>query len=287
MITEIITVLACVPLFVINSFCDKYVSAKENTKQTTVLYNVLKFFICALLLLPLYISDGNFEFEAGAVLCGIVCGIMYAISKTVILKGYEKTSVAFMTFCHAAGMIIPCIIAHFLWQEHLSFFSIMGILTVVLSIVLIKDDKAEKGNIEIKGIIIGLIIFLTSGGVMVVQKIMGIYFALESVTAYNLYSFITAFLILCFFIKPKNNTRKDSKHLILPALGSAVSLCVISLVMTKVSGAIPSVIMFPLFNGLGIILVCICSVFAFKEKFTVKKSIGLILGIIGLCMINI
>jgi multidrug transporter EmrE-like cation transporter len=57
--------------------------------------------------------------------------------------------------------------------------------------------------------------------------------------------------------------------------------------MTSLSGRVPSVLLFPLFNGLGIILVCIGSFFAFKEKFTLKMLIGLILGVIGLCMLNV
>lgn len=286
MLVKILIILACVPLFVINSFCDKYISAKEENTNNT-LYNCIKFLICALLLLPLYFVDKTSKFNIGVIVCGIACGIMYAVNKTVILKGYEKTSVAFMTFCHAAGMIIPCIIGHFLWNEPMDRFSVAGIIIVAFSIVLLKDSKANKGNVNLKGIIIGLIVFLASGGVMVIQKIMGLYFSTESITAYNLYSFIAAFLILCFFVKLRKNNANILKHLTLSAVGSAVSLCIISLVMTKLSGAIPSIIMFPLFNGLGIIFVCICSVFAFKEKFTVKKSIGLALGICGLCMINL
>ena len=70
------------------------------------------------------------------------------------------------------------------------------------------------------------------------------------------------------------------------AAGSAVSLCIISFVMTGLAGKVPSVIMFPLFNGIGIVLVCIGSVFAFGEKMTVKKAVGLCIGILGMCLVN-
>jgi multidrug transporter EmrE-like cation transporter len=56
------------------------------------------------------------------------------------------------------------------------------------------------------------------------------------------------------------------KPLIFCALGSGISLSVISIVMTGLASGVPSVILFPLFNGLGIIFVCISSVFAFTEK---------------------
>jgi multidrug transporter EmrE-like cation transporter len=41
------------------------------------------------------------------------------------------------------------------------------------------------------------------------------------------------------------------------------------------------------FNGLGIITVCIGSIFVFKEKLNLQKVFGLIFGVLGLFLINI
>ena len=117
-----------------------------------------------------------------------------------------------------------------------------------------------------------------------------IYFTKDNIGLYNFYSFFVAALILCFFIKPKPITdcsKKDKKTIAFCALCSAISLAVVGFVMTTLASSVPSVIMFPLFNGLGIILVCIGSVFVFKEKLSVKKTAGLILGVFGLFLINI
>ena len=288
---EILIIVSCVPLYVVNSFCDKYVSLKNGNKYN-FLYNCIKFLIGSLCLMLPFLLDSSPKFALGVILCGVACGVMYAISKTLMLKGYEKTSVAFMTLCHSSGMIIPCMIGHFFWSEELSLFSVIGIILAVTSIVMLKDSSSEKNRFDVVGIIIGLIIFLSSGGVMVVQKLMGIYFAEQSVGAYNFYSFLVPFFILSFFAyKGKGNDyksdKKDIRSVLLCALGSAVSLCVISYVMTTLAGGVPSVILFPLFNGLGIISVCVGSVFVFKEKLTTKKIIGLIIGICGLCLVNI
>lgn len=283
--SKILIVLSCLPLYVINSFCDKYVSSKNGDKYS-FLYNCLKFLIGSIILIPVLLTDNSAKFGLGALFCGTLCGVMYAVSKTVILSGYEKTSVAFMTLCHASGMILPCVIGHFFWNEKLSALSVVGIFLASVSIVLLKDGKADKKKFDIAGIIIGAVIFVTSGGVMITQKLMGIYFAGQSVGAYNFYSFVAAFLILSFFARSQIKTRKNTKFILLCAVGSAISLCIISLVMTKLAGSVPSIILFPLFNGLGIILVCIGSVFAFKEKLTIRKIIGLVFGVCGLCLVN-
>ncbi|MBQ7898198.1 MAG: EamA family transporter [Clostridia bacterium] len=285
MIKEILIILSCVPLYIINSFCDKYISSRNGNRYNFV-YNCIKFLIGSVCLLPFFIFDSSPKFRLGVVVCGIACGMMYAVSKTIILKGYEKTSVAFMTLCHSSGMIIPCVIGHFWGVEKLSIISFIGILLVIVSILLIKDSKTEKKSFELAGIIIGIIVFLASGGVMIAQKLMGLYFPEQSVSAYNFYSFVVAFLILSFFLRHNSLEIKDRKCLFLCAIGSSVSLCTISLVMTGLAGSVPSVILFPLFNGLGIIFVCIGSVFVFKEKMTTKKIIGLILGVFALCLVN-
>lgn len=288
MTQEILIILACVPLYVINSFCDKIASTKGQNKYNPF-YNAIKFLICSICMIPVLLLDGAPLCARGSLLCGIACGVMYAISKTVMLKGYEMTSVTFMTLCHSSGMILPCIIGHFFWTEKLNILSIGGIILAILSIVLLKSDKGEGKQINGKGVLLGAIIFFTSAGVMLTQKLMGIYFSDQSVGAYNAYSFFSAFCILCCFVKPaqiRSSDKKEKKSIYLCAAGSAVSLSIIGFVMTSLSGAVPSIILFPLFNGLGIIFVCIGSVFAFREKFTSQKVIGLVVGLLGLCLVN-
>ncbi len=278
-----IYILLCVPLYVLNSFCDKYISL-ENKVSVNSAYNIIKFFIGALLLLPMFLMD-TFKFEWRILVCGILCGIMYAVSKMVILSGYEKTSVAFMTLCHAAGMLLPCVVGHFLWNEKLTFISIVGILLVILSIMLLKDSQSSKESRNRKGVLIGIVVLVTSGGVMIVQKIMGMCFPQAGVDAYNFYSFASAFFVLALF-SGFRHCKIAVKH-VLCGVGSAVSLCVISLVMTYLASSIPSVILFPVFNGSGILSVTVLSSVLFHETITSRKGLGLIIGLLGLLMINI
>lgn len=121
---------------------------------------------------------------------------------------------------------------------------------------------------------------------MICQKLMGIYFADESVSTYNFYSFIIPAILLGSVTFHKRSADKGSLKVLPFAAGSAISLCVISFVMTSLADRVPSVIMFPLFNGIGIVLVCIGSVFVFKEKMNKTKLLGISLGLIGLFLIN-
>lgn len=284
---NILAILACVPLYVINSVCDKMVSSRS---ECNYIYNCIKFIICSVCMVYAVYVSGVPAFSWGVLICGGVCGIMYAVSKTIMLKGYENTSVAFMTLCHSAGMILPCVLGHFLWNEKLSFLSVLGIIMTIIAIVLIKGNGGDNKGYNLKGIIFGIIIFLASAGVMIVQKVMGIYYPGEHTGIYNFYSFLVPAFILCLCSKPsvlKRYGRKDKNLIYFCAAGSAVSLCSISFVMTLLASSVPSVILFPLFNGLGIILVCVVSAVWFKEKLNTPKLLGLVLGVLGLYIINL
>ncbi len=287
---NIIYILLCVPLFVVNSFCDKYVSTMES--NLSYKYNIYKFAIGTVFFLPFFFFDDSPRFTIGTVLCGTICGLMYVINKTVVLIGYKRTSVAFMTLCHAAGMLLPCILGHFWWQEKLNIASLAGILFTVTAIYLLKGNAKQSLNIAGLDIWLGLIVFISSGGKMVLQKVMSLYFFSDSKIAYNLYSFIVPAILLSIAnIGRKrcvvNEKSKPNIKIILCAMASAVSLCIISFVMTNLAGKVPSIVLFPLFNGLGIISVTLGALFVFEEKLDCKKIIGIILGVVGMCILNI
>ena len=77
--SKILIVLACVPLYVLNAFCDKHISSQEGSMHN-ILYNVIKFLIGSLLLLPMALTDSAPKFELGVAFCGVACGVMYAVS---------------------------------------------------------------------------------------------------------------------------------------------------------------------------------------------------------------
>ena len=287
MTARILIILATVPLYVVNSFCDKSISMREGNRYNRV-YNLVKFLLCALCTAPLLFFEGGAP-SLPALALGALCGAMYAVSKTVMLRGYEASSVAFMTLCHAGGMLLPCLLGHFLWSERLGPLSLLGILMTVAAIVLLSDRGGRRAT-SARGVLFGLVILATSGGVMILQKIMGLTFPDHSVVQYNVYSFLFAALLLSVTVRPtaiRGVGREARRSIGLSALGSALSLSVIGLVMTTLASGVPSVILFPLFNGSGIILVCLVSAAAFHERLTAKRIAGLLLGLIGLGIINV
>lgn len=67
----------------------------------------------------------------------------------------------------------------------------------------------------------------------------------------------------------------------------AASVLSINVLITTLSKEIPAIILFPLFNGMGLILTSLMSSIVFKEKLTVISVLGLLAGVAGLVMVNV
>ena len=84
--------------------------------------------------------------------------------------------------------------------------------------------------------------------------------------------------------------KKENVLLIKQRIFTIALGCVMGLVNKTniyLSGILPSVIVFPVINGGGILATTICSRFIFKEKLSWAQKIGLLLGILGIISITI
>lgn len=78
-----------------------------------------------------------------------------------------------------------------------------------------------------------------------------------------------------------------SKAFILYASVSGILSCVYNRLNIYLSGALNAVVFFPAFNGGVIMLSTVLSVVLLKEKLNFRTSIGILLGIAGICIIGI
>ena len=101
--------------------------------------------------------------------------------------------------------------------------------------------------------------------------------------------FSALFSAIIFAVSP-NKDRENSKlttKLGIYGVILSAALLTISMLSTKVSASIPSVVLFSAVNGGGLLLCTIISAFVYKEKLTVKMAVGLILGVAALMLINL
>jgi drug/metabolite transporter (DMT)-like permease len=96
-----------------------------------------------------------------------------------------------------------------------------------------------------------------------------------------------AFLIgavAAFVIMPKTKAL-PTKGFALTGVGSGIMLGVVNVINVHVSGVLPGIIVFPTVNGGSIIVSAILARIFLGEKISLRKKIGIAVGVAAICLI--
>ena len=147
-------------------------------------------------------------------------------------------------------------------------------------------SQAKKSSFLVWGCL--LVVLVTNGLVMLSQKLFSVWLPEEPVSLYSFWTFAIASAVLwCILplIPPGGTkTRLLPGKSTLPALAAAVFL--ISQLVTSASAVMPSVVIFPAFNALGLVLATLLSAICFQERLTLRSVLGMLLGIGALLLMQ-
>ena len=92
-------------------------------------------------------------------------------------------------------------------------------------------------------------------------------------------------------VKDKNDaTENDMIPLwkkIVPPIGLGLCVCALNFVNLYLSGKLPTIIMFPIYNVGNLLLTIVVSAIIFKDKTTAIQNIGLCVGIVAILVIGL
>ena len=205
---------------------------------------------------------------------------------TAALKN-GKTAVC--STVYSLGFILPTLSGAIFWQESLTAFKILGILTVIPAIIISGTGKAKNGKSKGNGYILPLVIsMLASGGLGIMQKVQQSSAYPEQKGAFLFFAFVAACAIsaLCLIFGKKENARfKVKESLSSSAIGICFASC--NILNTTLAGRLDSAIFFPALNIGTILLSMLLGMIIYKEKLTKKDVLVLLLGFVAILLINL
>ena len=160
----------------------------------------------------------------------------------------------------------------------------------VLSVDLKKDSQ-----MSVKWLLAALMSFLAWGFVGVCQQVHQNSPHADELQGFLMWSFIFStviFAVLYLFVrKQKGNNRKTGFNIksrdSIGATLTGVVIGAVNIINLYLSGAMNPVIFFPIVNGGVIVLSGLAAILFFKEKLSVKQTIGLILGVAATCLLGL
>ncbi len=224
-------------------------------------------------------------------LIAITTGAAITISSICSLMALKSASVALGSLFSAAGLLVPTISGIFIFNQQVNIGQWFGILCLFTAAVLLGSSSGKtNGKITVKTVMLLFGSMLANGSTMLLQTLFKSYVPNGNVSVYSFLQFVIPSIFL-FVLSSSAKTRtklpKIDKKLLVFTIFAALALLGISQISTIASETIPIAVLFPISDGGGTVISAIVAATMFKEKFTVKSTLGIVIGIGGLIMIKL
>lgn len=255
-------------------------------------YVALNYWLAAAFAAGLIIASRNFSgIDWFTILIAACSGAFMAMASLCSVKALTGGTIVLNSIFSTSGLIVPCVLGIFAFNEPLSYIQWICIILVLGSAyLLIGSSKAVSGEFTVKTFMYLICSFFSNGMVMFFQKLFGMLRPDGNVAMFSLLTFLIPAIVLtfmCVFIKSSGGkNEKFSAKLIRCVLYLAFAVFIIQQLVTILTPIMPSAVLFTLVNGGGTIIAAIVGAVVYGEKITVRSAMGIIIGITSLIMIN-
>lgn len=272
-----------------------YIELPEGIQPYIRYVTVSKAMAATFALLSLLLTGSFSGFNAQALLIAGISGTFLAIGSFCGIKAMCGGTIVLNTLFSTAGMLVPCILGIFIFDESMSILQVLSIGVLFISMVLLA--KAAKNIFgELKPITLVCLIgsLISNGMVMFCQKLFGYLQPHGNISLFSFLTFLVPSVGLSLYILGNKMTVKHagapvlfSKKLYLYAAILSFAVFVIQQFVTLLAPSLPAVILFSLVNGGATVIAAIVGAIFYKEKLTVRSTVGIILGLLSLIFIKV
>lgn len=277
-------------------FC-KALGTGQYSKKETALLNFKALFIAFFCSILFIIDEINklFEISIFSLVLSIFFGISVAITQIMQSKAMGNGPTSLVSLVYSCGFLVPIFYGLIFWNESVSIYQWLGILLLVIALCLIVC-KGEGGGRLAAWLPFAVIAMLGSGANAIFQKTHQYssyanelkFFLVYSLFFSALFTGIGAFVIRKKEENEPNLSKKQQiiKKLIVPLfLGICVGL--LNFLNLSLSGKLPSVILFPVYNIGSVLLSSLISSLIYKDKPTKRQGIGFAIGIVAILIVGV
>lgn len=268
----------------------------ENSAVARHIFNVFTSMIAAL---TIFAISGSLKASLFTVALAIAFGLTTALQRIMHLQALETGPFSYTSVILSLSMLIPTLSGAVVWGEHIYSIQIVGIVLMVGCLILSVDFTGEQKKSSLKWLLFCGLAFLGNGAIGIMQKWHQNTDYKEELNQFLIIAFITSALFSEMMIMldkksskaktvEKDETKKKKLLTLKPIMIMIVGgLCIgISNVLNLyLSGAMDSAVFFPVVNGGCLILTTLSALFMFKERLSIKRWIGIILGIISVILL--
>ena len=268
-----------------------------NNKGLRGMGDVLLFnaMVSAVWIVILSVFNRGAKISSSAWLWGIAYGSVMSAFLLCKMQAMATGPVSITSFIGCSSLLISTAFGILYFHETVSVIQIVGVVCLLLALFLTvsksNSNADQKVKVEKSWSLWCVLFFLCSGATGIIFKLHQSSAERETVNQMMLAAAVTSTVL--FFASSLIVQRKTDKTLPhIPAqawifvLACGIVSCGYNRLNISLSGMLPSILFFPLFNGSVILLASILAAVLFREKIAKRQMIGILIGLIALLMVS-
>lgn len=280
----------------VKSFCGKKTSGYTSNYNDATLANIIRLVLCIVIGFLLILVTGDLSkltMSRELFFISLLSGVSTAVFLVTWLISVKNSAYMMLDIFSMLGVAIPLVASGIFFDEVVKPTQWVGIgVLLVAVIIMCSYNNSIKTKITPSSLILLLLCGASNGISDFSQKLFSKTMTDGSAAVFNFYTYIFAAVILIVFFalthkKEQSIDRENVKKIFPFILTMAICLFAYSYFRTLAAGYLSAVLLYPLNQGCNLIVSSIMAAVAFKEKLTVKATIGIITAFVGLLIINV
>lgn len=244
--------------------------------------------IISLVALGLFaVTSGGFKWNTAYLPYSVGFAVSYMAANIFTLLSLACGTVSLTALVNKYSLLVPTFYGMLLGED-ISAFLIAGIVLLAVSLFLI--NKPQKGGkISVKWLIFVALAFAGNGMCSVTQKMcqqaFGDTYSNEFMMVALGLSFVASLTL--GLATSRKDTLVHLKHGAIPAGFCGILNGAVNLFVMILNGVFNASMMFPLISAGGIIIVYFLSKWLYKEQLSTLQTVGLLVGIASVVLLNL
>lgn len=281
----------------VKGFCGKKTSGFVRETSDAVFINIIRMLFCVAIGFAIISFQGNLSLIAidrETIVISLFSGIMTSFFVISWLISVRQSAYMMIDVFLMLGVTVTIICSFFAFGEPIRITQCIGIAVLIIAVGLMCSyNNSIKSRLTLRSFILLSVCGISNGLADFSQKAFVKLTAGDS-AVFNFYTYVFSaiFLIFFYFIIKGKNRSVEKKSAILKKIMpyvAVMSVCLFanSFFKTLAANYLTAAKLYPLNQGMSLVISSVMATALFKEKLTVKCIIGMILAFSALLLINL
>ncbi len=269
-----------------------YTDKSGNAAKTKCIYTASSCLIAALCLAAV----GNMMRPSlFSVLLSLLFGTVTALQGIALLMAMRLGPVSYSMMFASFSTVITALSGVLFFGESITPLKIVGIALMLVSFVFAveREQNGKKGSLV--WLLLCIAVFLCTGGIGIMQKVHQSSPYKAELDIFLVLSFIVtaavSLLVFALLSRGEEEAKPQGKKawllLLLCTVGGGVCVAINNKLNLFLSGVLEASVFFPIANGGAVVLSTLAAFFLFGERLSLRRWIGLSVGVLAVVLLCI